>query len=39
MKIARLLESAPDAVDHLKLEGILGRNGLLDAWRRLQPAL
>jgi hypothetical protein len=39
LKIARLLESAPDAVDHLKLEGILGRHGLFDAWRRLQPAL
>ena len=39
MKVARLLQSAPDAVDHLKLESILGRHGLLDAWRRLQPAL
>jgi hypothetical protein len=39
MKIGRLLESAPDAVDPLKLEAILGRHGLLEAWRRLQPAL
>jgi hypothetical protein len=37
MKIARLLESAPGAVDLLKLEAILARHGLLDAWRRLRP--
>jgi hypothetical protein len=38
MKIARLLASAPEAVDHRKLEDILARHGLVEAWRRLQPA-
>jgi hypothetical protein len=39
MKIARLLESAPEAIDQRKLEDTLRRHGLLEAWRRLQPAL
>lgn len=39
MKIARLLASAPDALDHRRLEDILRRHGLLEAWKRLQPAL
>jgi hypothetical protein len=39
MKIAHLLASAPEALDHRKLESILGRHDLLEAWRRLQPAL
>ena len=39
MKIARLLASAPDALDHRRLEDILRRHGLLEAWERLQPAL
>jgi hypothetical protein len=39
MKIARLLASAPEAVDHRKLESVLERHQLLEAWRRLQPAL
>jgi hypothetical protein len=38
MKIARLLESAPGALDPRKLEDVLARHGLLDAWRRLRPA-
>jgi hypothetical protein len=39
MKIARLLASAPEAVDRRKLESVLERHDLLGAWRRLQPAL
>ncbi len=39
MKIARLLASAPEAVDQRKLESVLERHHLLEAWRRLQPAL
>ncbi len=39
MKIARLLESAPEAIDQRKLEDTLRRHGLLVPWRRLQPAL
>jgi hypothetical protein len=39
MKIARLLASAPGAVDHRKLQTVLERHQLLEAWRRLQPAL
>lgn len=38
MKIARLLGSAPEAVDHRKLQEVLARHGLVEAWRRLQPA-
>ena len=38
MKIVRLLESAPEAVDVPRLEAILGRHGLLAVWRRLLPA-
>ncbi len=38
MKIARLLASAPEAVVHRKLESVLERHRLLEAWRRLQPA-
>jgi hypothetical protein len=39
MKIARLLASAPEAVDRRKLESILERHHLLETWRRLQPTL
>ena len=39
MKIAHLLASAPEALDHRKLQSILGRHGLVEAWKRLQPAL
>jgi hypothetical protein len=38
MKIARLLAAAPQSLDHRKLGGVLARHGLLEAWRRLQPA-
>jgi hypothetical protein len=38
MKIARLLASAPEAVDHGRLEDVLERHGLLEAWRNLRPA-
>lgn len=38
MKIVRLLDSAPEAVDHRRLEEVLTRHGLLEAWRRLRPA-
>lgn len=38
MKIARLLASAPEAVDDRRLEDVLMRHGLLEAWRRLRPA-
>jgi hypothetical protein len=38
MKIARLLESAPGALDHRKLEDVLARFGLTEAWHRLRPA-
>ena len=38
MKIARLLASAPECVDHRKLEDVLARHGLVEAWRRLRPA-
>lgn len=39
MKIARLLASVPEAVDRRKLQSVLERHQLLEAWRRLQPAL
>ena len=39
MKIAHLLASAPEALDHRKLKSILRRHDLIEAWRRLQPAL
>lgn len=39
LKIARLLASAPDAIDHPELEEILRRHGLLEKWRELRPAL
>ncbi len=39
MKIARLLASAPESVDHRKLEDVLARHGLVEAWKRLEPAL
>ena len=39
MKIARLLASAPESVDHRKLEDVLSRHGLVEAWKRLQRAL
>ncbi len=39
MKIAHLLASVPEALDERKLERILQRHDLLEAWRRLQPAL
>jgi hypothetical protein len=32
-------EALREAVDHRKLESVLGRHHLLEAWRRLQPAL
>lgn len=38
MKIDRLLASAPESVDHRKLDGVLARHGLREAWRRLRPA-
>jgi hypothetical protein len=37
MKIARLLEAAPESVDRRRLEEILERHRLLEAWKRLQP--
>lgn len=39
MKIARLLASAPDALDHRRLEDVLRRHRLLEAWERLRPWL
>jgi hypothetical protein len=38
MKIARLLEPAPQSPDRRRREDILQRHGLLEAWTRLQPA-
>jgi hypothetical protein len=38
MKITRLLDSAPEAIDHRRLEEVLVRHGLLEAWKRLRPA-
>jgi hypothetical protein len=38
-KIARLLASAPDTVNHSRLEDILQRHGLLRKWRQMQPSL
>ena len=39
MKIARLLGSAPDAIDHTCLDRILEQHGLLLKWRQMQPTL
>lgn len=39
MKIAHLLASAPQVLDRRKLESLLERHHLLEAWRRLQPEL
>lgn len=36
MKIARLQESAPGAVNQDKLRDVLARHGLLEAWQRLR---
>ena len=39
MKIARLLTSAPNAVDQTRLERTLERHGLLGKWREMEPTL
>lgn len=39
MKIARLLASAPHALDHVRLDRILEKHGLLLKWRQMQPSL
>jgi hypothetical protein len=39
MKIARLLASAPDALDHARLDRILDTHGLLLKWRQMLPSL
>jgi len=39
MKIVRLLGSAPDAIDQVRLDRILETHGLLLKWREMQPTL
>ena len=39
MKIARLIASAPDAIDRVRLDAILEAHGLSEKWRNLLPTL